>query len=143
MQLTAERRQLLEGDEGRARRNLPRLNFGDAASAPDWAQLRIIQIRSAIVEKRAIPAASRSFIAGCEQRSLAKRQADPVVKRDDELEALKTKAHSQGQRIIADFRLAGLPLTASERSEESRRRRETVLAMAEEIRRIAAAAGAL
>lgn len=142
MQLTAEQRQLLEGDEGRAQRNLPRLNFGDATSAPDWAQTRIIQVRSAIVEKRAIPAPSRRFIAGCEHRSLAQRQAVSVVKRDDELEALKTKAHGQGQRIIADFRLAGLPQNASERAEESRRR-ESILEMVDEIYQIAAAEGAL
>jgi hypothetical protein len=136
MQLTVEQRHLLEGDEKRDARKAPRLGFADATSAPDWAQTRILQIRSAIVEKRSIPAPSRAFIAGCEQRSLAQRQAAPVVKPivDVELEALKQRAFKLGQVILADQRRM---------REESASIRKDVLAMADEIRIAAAAAGAL
>lgn len=70
MQLTIEQRQLLEGDEKRAQRNAPLMGWSDASRAPDWAKERIIQIRSAIVEKRAIPAPSGTYIAAAERRSL-------------------------------------------------------------------------
>jgi hypothetical protein len=69
---TPEQMQLLEGDERRAQRNLPRLGFGDATTAPAWAQARIVEIRQAVVENRAVPPPSREYIASCEQRSAAR-----------------------------------------------------------------------
>ena len=70
MQLTTEQRQLLEGDAQRAQRNQPLMGWSDASTAPDWAKERILEIRSAIVEKRSVPAPSGRFIAAAERRSL-------------------------------------------------------------------------
>jgi hypothetical protein len=64
---------LLDGDDARRERREKPLGFGDASNAPDWAKVRIIQIRSAVVEGRAVPAPSRAFIAGCEKRSLDRK----------------------------------------------------------------------
>jgi hypothetical protein len=104
MQFTVEQRNLLQGDEHRAALKEPCFGFGDASNAPDWAKVRILQVRSAKVEGRAIPAPTRAFITGCEIRSLAQRQA----KRDNELEALKNKAFAQGQAILSDQRRYGV-----------------------------------
>jgi len=70
MQLTNEQRVLLEGDAQRAQRNLPLMGWSDATTAPDWAKERILEIRSAIVEKRSVPAPSGRYIAAAERRSL-------------------------------------------------------------------------
>ncbi len=40
-----------------------------AETAPAWAKERILEIRSAVVAKRPIPAPSRQFIEGCEKRA--------------------------------------------------------------------------
>jgi hypothetical protein len=128
MEFTVEQRHLLQGDETREGRKEKCLGFGDATLAPDWAKARIIQVRSAIVERRAIPAPSRAFIAGCEQRSIAQRHAVPVVKRDDELEALKRKAHGQGQVIFGEQRRA---------REEADARRRRAAALLNDIREAA------
>jgi hypothetical protein len=75
MQFTIEQRNLLDGDAARKERREKPLGFVDATTAPDWAKVRIIQVRSAIVEGRAVPAPSRAFVAGCEQRALAAKRA--------------------------------------------------------------------
>ena len=81
MNFTVEQRNLLDGDETRKERREKPLGFADASTAPDWAKVRLIQIRSAIVEGRAVPEPSRAFIAGCEQRSLAAKKV--VVSSED------------------------------------------------------------
>src|SRR5271169_230786 len=90
-----------------------------AVTAPDWAKDRILEIRSAIIEKRSIPAPSRSFVDGCEKRSLGNRAVNFGRKlfgtnRTDE--ELKNLAHRQFQRIGADFRAEGLPVNMKERA---------------------------
>jgi len=81
MTLTTEQRQLLEGDVERAQRNLPLLGWGSALTAPDWVQKRILEIRSAIQEKRSIPAPSALYVREAEQRSATLRNAMRFAKR--------------------------------------------------------------
>lgn len=73
MQFSLEQRHLLDGDETREGRKEKPLGFADATGAPDWAKVRIVQVRSAIVQNRVVPAPSRAFIAGCEKRALERR----------------------------------------------------------------------
>jgi hypothetical protein len=73
VEFTVEQRRLLDGDETRKERREKLLGFADASGAPDWAKVRILQIRSAVVQGRTVPAPSRAFVAGCEQRSLERR----------------------------------------------------------------------
>jgi hypothetical protein len=61
--MNAETRQLLEGDEKRSARNLPKMGFGDATGAPPRFAARIAEIRSAILERRPIPAPSAEYRA--------------------------------------------------------------------------------
>ncbi len=61
--MNAETRQLLEGDEKRAARNLPLLGYGDATTAPRRFALRIAEIRSAIRDGRTIPPPSAEYRA--------------------------------------------------------------------------------
>jgi hypothetical protein len=65
--MTPEQRQLLEGDEKRAERKLPRLGFGDATTAPPRMQARIVDIRQAILAKRPVPAPSSEYRSQAEQ----------------------------------------------------------------------------
>jgi hypothetical protein len=82
MELSAEKRQeLLIGDIERKTRNLPCFGFADATGAPGWAQRRILEIREALVENRAIPAPSPEYLAGCEQRSAVAAAAMRTVTR--------------------------------------------------------------
>jgi hypothetical protein len=75
MELTAQKRaELLLGDIGREARNLPPMGWGEAATAPRYFQDRIVEVRHAIVEKRAIPAESPAYVQAREIRmSLAER----------------------------------------------------------------------
>jgi hypothetical protein len=119
-------------------------NWASAETAPAWAKARILEIRSAVVEKRSIPAPSREFIADCEQRSLsslgrtatrfAKKLFRPAPHVDAELESLRQRAFVQGQGILADFRAADVPLTAAERDAENARRKARVKDIADAIR---------
>jgi hypothetical protein len=97
MNLTSEQRQLLEGDSERAARNLPLLGWSNASSAPDWAKARILEIRSAIVEKRSIPAPSRDYVVGAEKRSAALGFSQRLFG-----ESLRAKADRLGALIFAD-----------------------------------------
>jgi hypothetical protein len=101
MEFTVQHRNLLDGDETRReRRERPR-GFGDASNAPDWAKVRIIQVRSAVVEGRAVPAPSRAFIACCEQRSRAR-----TAQRTRSLDAdLRRRLNEQAEAIRADAAL--------------------------------------
>jgi hypothetical protein len=104
MNLTTEQRQLLDGDEARAQRNLPLLGWGDATGAPDWVKTRVLEIRSAIVEKRSIPAPSHDYVAGAERRSAAlgfSQRLFPALNED-----LRTKAVRLGAQIKADYIIA-------------------------------------
>lgn len=103
MELTNEQRQLLEGDEERAARNLPKLGWASAASAPDWAKQRILEVRSAIVEKRSVPAPSREYLAGAERRSASLGFANRLfpTRRNEDAE-LRAKAARLGEEIRRD-----------------------------------------
>jgi hypothetical protein len=113
MSLTSEQRQqLLEGDEKRGARQLPCYGFGDATGAPDWAQLRILQVREAIVEKRSIPAPSPEYLAGCEQRSAVAAAALRTVTRlfpkrngDPDIATLRSIAHRQAAELREDAKV--------------------------------------
>jgi hypothetical protein len=61
--MTPEQRMLLEGDEKRSARNLPKMGFGDATGAPPRFAARIAEIRSAILERRPIPQPSAEYRA--------------------------------------------------------------------------------
>jgi len=104
MVLTTEQRQLLEGDPERAQRNLPLLGWGSVGdSCPDHFVERIIEIRQAIVEKRAVPAPSRSYVAGAEQRSLESRAfgfAKRIFRSEDS--ELRDRLAKQARRISDD-----------------------------------------
>ena len=95
MNFRVEQRNLLDGDAVRKERREKPLGFADASTAPDWAKVRIIQVRSAIVEGRAVPAPSRAFNAACEQRSLA---AKKVVASSEDAE-LRRRLNEQGEQI--------------------------------------------
>ena len=155
MEPTQEQRQeLLEGDERRAERKLSPLGFGDATTAPDWARERIIEIRSAIVEKRAVPAPTRSWTAGAEKRSLARTAQGTralnfvnrllptrtrslediflqqygieyrVFRAQQETETLKRRLHAQGQIIFGEKRRAREADAARERAADAARDKE-------------------
>jgi len=66
--------------------------YGDASRAPLWAQQRILEIRQAIVENRAVPPPSRQYVAEAEQRSLAQK-ATGFVRR------LSPKRQTEEQRL--------------------------------------------
>jgi hypothetical protein len=101
--LTVEQRaELLMGDDERAVRNLPKLGWADASCAPAWAQARILEVRSAIVESRPIPAPSREFIAGAEQRSAALAFASRLFPTRRNEEDLRVKAARLGEQIRQD-----------------------------------------
>jgi len=107
MVLTNEQRQLLEGDEERSARNLPRLGWGDATTAPEWAKARILEVRQAIVEKRSVPAPSRDYVAGAEKRSLASRAfgfAKRILRSEDS--ELRDRLAKQARRIHDDCIIA-------------------------------------
>ena len=60
--ITAEQKLLLEGDDAREQRHELRMGFGDATGAPPRMQERIVEIRTALMEKRSIPAPSAQYI---------------------------------------------------------------------------------
>ncbi len=49
------------------------MGWVSAATAPAWAQARIIEVRKAQIEKRPTPLLSREYIAAAEKRSMAAR----------------------------------------------------------------------
>jgi hypothetical protein len=102
MELTTEQRVLLEGDSQRAQRDLPLLGWGDATDAPDWAKQRILEIRSAIVEKRSVPSPSREYVAGAERRSAALGFVHRLFPSRNEDIELRAKAQSLGEQIRRD-----------------------------------------
>jgi len=108
MVLTTEQRQLLEGDPERAQRNLPLLGWGSVGdSCPDHFVERILEIRQALVEKRSVPAPSRNYVAGAEQRSLASRAfgfAKRIFRSEDS--ELRDRLAKQARRISADAIIA-------------------------------------
>lgn len=99
-------------------------------NCPAWAQARILEVRSAIVEKRTIPAPSREFIAGCEQRSaLAARSVKfvnrlfPTPRRDQRCyeDILEDRLRKRAARLAAEIRADERRLQAAA---EARRLRE-------------------
>ena len=61
MYLTIEQRRLLEGDEQRMARKESAMGWADASTAPDRFKMRILEVRTAVIEKRAIPAPSAEY----------------------------------------------------------------------------------
>jgi hypothetical protein len=61
--MTPEQRQLLEGDEKRSARNLPRMGWADATTAPPRFAARVAEIRQCLQAGRPIPAPSAEYRA--------------------------------------------------------------------------------
>jgi hypothetical protein len=111
MSLTLEQRQqLLEGDEKRDARQLPKMGYGDATTAPKWAQDIIIAVREAALshgEFRMTP----QQIADREQRALATRtfihnKLFPTTKHtQNEDAALRSRAQRQALELHNDLKL--------------------------------------
>jgi hypothetical protein len=76
--MTAEQRQLLEGDGKRAARKLPLLGYGDATSAPPRFAARIVEIRQAILDGRAIPPPSAEYRAAAERAQTVEKRLFPT-----------------------------------------------------------------
>jgi len=73
--MNAETRQLLEGDEKRSARNLPKMGFGDATGAPLRFAQRIAEVRACIIARRPIPAPSAEYRAAANfEKSLFPQQ---------------------------------------------------------------------
>jgi hypothetical protein len=77
------------------------LGFACAETAPEPYRTRILEIRSALVAKKPVPAPSREFIAGAEQRSAALNFAHRLFPNRNE--DLRAKAARLGELIRADF----------------------------------------
>jgi hypothetical protein len=95
--LTQETRsELLLGDIGREARNLAPMGWGDATTAPGYFQDRIIEVRHAIVEKRAIPAESPAYVQAREIRMTLAQKAVRFVKN---VFTSNADLHAQADRI--------------------------------------------
>jgi hypothetical protein len=90
------------------------LGFVSAETAPSYFRARILEVRRAIVEKRSVPAPTREYIDGAEQRSMLAAAAlrhvtrlFPTTKRPtaaptSDLAVLKSIAHRQSLELHED-----------------------------------------
>src|ERR1700734_840496 len=100
--LTQEtRRELLLGDIGREARNLAPMGWGDATTAPRYFQDRIIEVRHAIIEKRAIPAESPAYVQAREIRMTLAQKAVRFVRN---VFTSNADLHAQADRIARQIR---------------------------------------
>jgi hypothetical protein len=100
--LTQEKRsELLLGDIGREARNLPPMGWGDATTAPRYFQDRIVEVRHAIVEKRAIPAESPAYVQAREIRMTLAEKAVRFVKN---VFTSNADLHAQADRIARQIK---------------------------------------
>jgi hypothetical protein len=76
------------------------LGFACAETAPEPYRSRILEIRSALVAKKPVPAPSREFIIGAEQRSAALSFSQRLFPNRNE--TLRAKADRLGAIIFAD-----------------------------------------
>ncbi len=77
------------------------LGFACAETAPEPYRTRILEIRSALVAKKPVPAPSREFIIGAEQRSAALSFSQRLFPNRNE--SLQAKAARLGALIKADY----------------------------------------
>jgi len=94
---------------------------GDASGAPKWVQVRVIEVRRALIEKRAVPPMSPSYIAGAEQRSAVAAAAMrttarlfPTKHTHNEDAALRSIAHRQAAELHNDLKVLSRARLASE-----------------------------
>ena len=76
--MTPEQIMLLEGDEKRSARSLPLMGYGDATSAPPRFAARIVEIRSAVLAGRPIPAPSAEYRAAAERAQTVEKRLFPT-----------------------------------------------------------------
>jgi hypothetical protein len=94
------------------------LGFVSAETAPAYFRARILEVRRAIVEKRSVPAPTREYIAGAEQRSMLAAAAlrhvtrlfptktkRPTAAPTSDLAVLKSIAHRQGLELHEDRKI--------------------------------------
>jgi hypothetical protein len=75
--MTPEQRQLLDGDERRSDRNLPRMGWADATTAPPRFAERVAEIRQCLQAGLRIPPPSAEYRAAVERAQAVEQRLFP------------------------------------------------------------------
>lgn len=78
------------------------LGFGDASHAPEWVKARVVEIRSALLAKKPVPAVTPAQVDEILKR-VAARQGEEIARchqsESDEIALLRTRLARQGEEI--------------------------------------------
>jgi hypothetical protein len=88
--MTPEQRQLLEGDEKRNARNLPRMGWADATTAEPRFALRIAEIRQCLQAGRPITPPSAEYRAAAERAQAVEQRLFPQQRAKQHAETTTT-----------------------------------------------------
>jgi hypothetical protein len=95
-----EQKQLLEGDEKREARNLPRWGWGDATSAPPRIAARIVEIRAAVLAGHQMPPPSAEYRGFAERAQRFEQRLFPQERVSQRAEPQSDKAVENLRRLL-------------------------------------------